>query len=156
MLLIFGYALSLDVDHIPTIVYNLDDSAPEPRADAAISAARDISTSSGRCTVTVPSNERWIRGALLVGRGDPGGFFEQHLAGEHEAQVQLLLDGSDSNTAAIAQGYAEGMIANLRGTHCAAMRKACTAVSVPRSASSAECASGTTPTWFRATSSCPD
>ena len=26
MLLIFGYALSLDVDHIPTIVYNLDQS----------------------------------------------------------------------------------------------------------------------------------
>jgi ABC-2 type transport system permease protein len=41
------------------------------------------------------------------------------LAGDAEAQVQLLLDGSDSNTASIAQGYAVGIVqtyaARLRG-----------------------------------------
>ena len=30
MLLMFGYALSLDVDHIPTIIYDLDQHAAEP------------------------------------------------------------------------------------------------------------------------------
>jgi len=49
----------------------------------------------------------------------PADFSSNVLAGDAEAQVQLLLDGSDSNTASIAQGYAEGIVqtyaARLRG-----------------------------------------
>ena len=59
------------------------------------------------------------------------------LSGDAEAQVQLLLDGSDSNTAAIAQGYAEGIVqtyaARLRGE-----RKTCTPDEIPPVGVSAE------------------
>ncbi len=36
MLLLFGYALTLDVDRIPTLVYDSDRSPAEPRADRAL------------------------------------------------------------------------------------------------------------------------
>src|SRR5262249_13372111 len=36
--------------------------------------------------------------------------YSRNLGAGKEAQVQLLLDGSDSNTASIARGYAEGLV----------------------------------------------
>ncbi len=55
----------------------------------------------------------------LLGVVIPADYSRNVLAGDAEAQVQLLLDGSDSNTAAIAHGYAEGIVqtyaARLRG-----------------------------------------
>ena len=37
MILLFGYALTLDVDRIPTVVYDADQSPAEPRADLPFS-----------------------------------------------------------------------------------------------------------------------
>ncbi len=55
----------------------------------------------------------------LLGVVIPPDYSRNILSGDSEAQVQLLLDGSDSNTAAIARGYAEGIVqtyaARLRG-----------------------------------------
>ncbi len=36
--------------------------------------------------------------------------FAETLASKQEAKVQLALDGSDSNTASIARGYAEALV----------------------------------------------
>ena len=55
----------------------------------------------------------------LLGVVIPADYSRNLLAGDSEAQVQLLLDGSDSNTASIAPGYAEGIVqtyaARIRG-----------------------------------------
>ena len=56
MLLLFGYALSLDVDHIPTLVYDQDGTPAEPRADPRSFRARATSRSSATWTTTTPSS----------------------------------------------------------------------------------------------------
>ena len=111
MLLIFGYALSLDVDRIPTIVYNLDQTPGERELVRDFQGSRyfEIDRAGARLSAYGEGDGLAPRAA---GRRDPGGFFAQHSLRRREAQVQLLLDGSDSNTASIAQGYAEGMVQN--------------------------------------------
>jgi ABC-2 type transport system permease protein len=108
MLLLFGFALSLDVDHIPMVVYDLDRS-PQSRAliqDFRASRFFDIVSETGGYKSIERSMDQ--RDALL-GLVIPNDFSKDLLAGK-TAQVQLLLDGSDSNTAAIAMGYAEGVV----------------------------------------------
>ena len=109
MLLIFGYALSLDVDRIPTIVFNLDTS---PQSQELI---RDFRGSRYFAIVEEANSYRPIEEAMdsrraLLGVVIPPDYSRKLLAGDSEARVQLLLDGSDSNTAAIARGYAEGIV----------------------------------------------
>jgi ABC-2 type transport system permease protein len=108
MLILFGYALSLDVDRIPTVVYDLDRT---PVSEALIKDFRgsryfdivdevhgyrpieqDVDKSKALLGVVIPEN------------------YARDLALGKTAPVQFLLDGSDSNTASIAMGYAEGML----------------------------------------------
>jgi ABC-2 type transport system permease protein len=108
MLLIFGYALSLDVDRIPTIVYDLDQT---PLSDSLIKSFRGsryfniVEEAHGYAPIDRAIDTRRALLAVVV----PTDYSRNLLEGR-EADVQLLLDGSDSNTAAIAQGYAEGLI----------------------------------------------
>jgi len=108
MLLIFGWALSLDVDRIPTFVYDLDQS-PKSR-----DLVKDFRGSRYFHVVEEVHGYRPIeqainRRACLLGVVIPV-HFAKDLELKQPAQVQLLIDGSDSNTAAIAQGYAEGLV----------------------------------------------
>lgn len=114
MLVIFGYALSLDVDRIPTIVYNLDDS-PQ-----SLDLIRDFRGSRYFNIVEEVHHYRPIEQAMdsrraLLGVVIPPDFTRHLLQSSADAQVQLLLDGSDSNTASIAQGYAEGVVQQYAG-----------------------------------------
>ena len=108
MILLFGYALTLDVDRIPTVVYDLDRS-PESRELISrfqasryfqiLGAAGDYETierkiDSDECVLGIVVPQDYARDVLL-GR---------------TPQVQLLFDGSDSNTASIALGYANGIV----------------------------------------------
>jgi drug efflux transport system permease protein len=108
MLLIFGWALSLDVDRIPTFVYDLDQS-PKSR-----DLVKDFRASRYFHVVEEVHGYRPIeqainRRACLLGVVIPV-HFSKDIELKQPAQVQLLIDGSDSNTAAIAQGYAEGLV----------------------------------------------
>jgi ABC-2 type transport system permease protein len=109
MLLIFGYALSLDVDRIPTIVYNLD------QTPQGLELVRDFRGSRYFQIIQEVSSYRPIEQAMDARRAllavvIPADYARNVLSGNREAQVQLLLDGSDSNTSAIARGYAEGIV----------------------------------------------
>jgi ABC-2 type transport system permease protein len=109
LLLLFGYALTLDVDRTPTIIYDQDDT---PQSREVIERFR------GSKYFTVIQRRgnyddilRAInRGDALLGVVIPFDFAHRIEANE-PAKVQLLLDGSDSNTASIAAGYAEGLLA---------------------------------------------
>jgi len=108
MLLLFGYALTLDVDRVPTAVQDLDQT---PESRALIERFR------GSRYFTIVQQDGGYRameveidhGRLLLGIVIPRGY-ARTLARNEEAQVQLLLDGSDSNTASIAAGYAEAVV----------------------------------------------
>ncbi len=108
--LIIGYAVSTDVRHIATAVYDLDNTP----------ASRDLVTrfsGSGCFDITrriqseadvqqaMDSGE--IKALLRLNRG-----FGEELAGGRTAQAQLLLDGSDSNTASVVMGYASRIAAD--------------------------------------------
>jgi ABC-2 type transport system permease protein len=110
MLLLFGYALSLDVDRIPTLIYDQDQTAESRELIRQFEGSRFFDI---RGTVNdYATIERGIdRSRILMGVVIPRDYSKQLGAGR-EAQVQLLLDGSDSNTASIALGYAESLVRN--------------------------------------------
>lgn len=104
-LVLFGYALSLDVDRIPTVVYDADQS-PESRdliqrfaasryfqIKAFLDDYHDIERA-------IDTNQALVGIAILRD-------YSRRLDSGQEADVQLLFDGSDSNTASIALGYAD-------------------------------------------------
>ncbi len=108
MLLLFGYGLTLDVDRIPTLVYD-SDRTPQSRdliAQFAGSRYFQILGSVGGYSEI----ERAIdRDRCLLGLVIQRGFARDLLAGR-AAEVQLIFDGSDSNTASIAKGYSDALI----------------------------------------------
>ena len=107
MLLLYGYALSLDVDHIRTLVYDQDGTT------ASRGLARQFQGSTYFNVIGFVNDYHSIERAIdtshiLIGVAIPRGFGKDLAAGS--GKVQLLVDGSDSNTASIAMGYAEGVV----------------------------------------------
>lgn len=108
MLLLFGYALSLDVDRVPTMVYDASRSPESRDLIASLRGSRFFDV------VDVVSSyspiERAVdRGTVMMAVVIPADFSRKILRGE-AADVQVLVDGSDSNTASLAIGYAQGAI----------------------------------------------
>jgi len=108
MLFLFGYALSLDMDHIPTLVVD-QDQTPASRDLRARFEGTPYFEVKGVETSTARVNREIDREAILLAVVIPAGFHRDLARGER-ADLQLLLDGSDSNTASIAINYAQGLI----------------------------------------------
>ncbi len=108
LLILFGYAITWDVDDIPTAVVDQDRSA---RSRELLDAFR----SSGYFTLTV-SLERTSEIESLLDQGrvqialviPPD--FEKDLGAGRPAQLQAIVDGSDANTATIALGYTQAIV----------------------------------------------
>ena len=107
-LLIFSYAASTDVRHIATAVYDLDNSV----------ASRDLVSrfvKSGYFDVVeyIATGAREqalldrgsVQAVLHVNRG-----FEGDLRAGRPAPVQMIVDGTDSNTAGIVLGYSNTIV----------------------------------------------
>jgi len=107
LLFLFGYALTLDVDKVPLIVW--DQSATHASRDliSRFSGSRYFSLK--RYTDNYRDIERAIdRRDALIALVIPTDFARRIETGE-TARIQAILDGSDSNTATIALGYAESV-----------------------------------------------
>jgi ABC-2 type transport system permease protein len=102
-LLLFGYAVSTDVRHVPTFVVDQDRSAESRALVETFTASGyfDVAARSDRPREMIRALDR---GDVTAGLQIPPGFSADLAAGR--GQVQLLLDGSDSNEATVAQGYA--------------------------------------------------
>lgn len=118
MLLLFGYALTLDVDRIPTLIHDADQSPQSRELIEQLRGSRyfDIQGIAQSMAVIELAIDR---DQCMLGVSIPRHFAKQILRGQ-EVQVQLLLDGSNSNTASIARGYAETVIQ----THAMTLRAA--------------------------------
>jgi ABC-2 type transport system permease protein len=108
MLLLFGLALSLDVDQIPTMIYDADGTASSREMIEQFRGSRYFQI------LGVTDNYRAIereidRNRILLGVVIPADYSRKIGEGK-PAAVQLLIDGSDSNTASIALGYAESVV----------------------------------------------
>ncbi len=108
MLLLYGYALSLDVDNIPALIYDQDGTSHSRTMARQFQGSRyfDIrgfADSYASLEFAIDKNE------ILIGIVIPRGFGKNIVAGR-TADVQLLVDGSDSNKSTIAMGYAESVV----------------------------------------------
>ena len=105
MLLLFGYALTLDVDNVPLAVWDQSGTERSRELVSRFDGSRYFSLRMG-----VGNYGELVRaideGRVLVGLVIPRDFAQQIEAGR-DAPVQLIVDGSDSNTATIAIGYAQ-------------------------------------------------
>jgi len=109
LLFIYGYAVNLDVKHVPLCVYDRDGSQESQNLLKGFQAteyfnivhlARDYSDvvqdiDTGACAM-----------AIVI----PTDFSEKLRAGR-ATSVQAILDASDSNSASIGLGYAQGIVA---------------------------------------------
>ncbi len=110
MLVVFGYAISFDVEHLPLGVRDRDLSPASRDLVRSFVVTRrfDLAATLAADDEIEPAIESGrIRLALVI----PEGFGSDLEAGE-SAAVQLLLDGTDSNTGATALGYASGVVAS--------------------------------------------
>jgi ABC-2 type transport system permease protein len=108
MILLFGYALTLDVDRIPTVVYDSDRSAESRELISRFQGSRYfqlVEIADGYDGIERRINQDRCMLAVVI----PNEYSRDLLAGR-EASVQLILDGSDSNTASIASGYAKALL----------------------------------------------
>ncbi len=109
-LVVFGYAATYDLNHVPIAILNQDLSAPSRdlaarfagspafQELAALNSAEQIEDliTSRRATLVVSIDSRFTRDLLL----------------HRPARVQLIVDGRNSNTALLALGYANTIIAD--------------------------------------------
>jgi len=103
LILLFGYALTLDVDNVPTYAWDQDGTPLSREYLSRLIGSRYFTV-----VDTVDSYraiERGLdRGEVLAGVVVPSGFAGD-LEGGRDVQVQALVDGSDANTASITRGY---------------------------------------------------
>ena len=99
--LVIGYAVTNDVQHVPTAIYDLDNSLESRELTARFIAfglfRRRSSTGSARqrsrATCSTAATRAWC---LRFNHG-----FADDLRGGRTAALQIIVDGSDSNTAGI-------------------------------------------------------
>ena len=108
MLIMYGYGIRYDVDNVPLTILDHSET-PDSRdlteqmirsqyfrvvryARSEHDVERDLTTDAARAAVVIPRD------------------FADHLRTGKPTAVQVLIDGSDSNTATIAQGYALAII----------------------------------------------
>lgn len=101
--LVFGYAVTLDVNNIATAVYDLDNSVASRELIARFEK-------SGYFEV-IEYVESGERARALVDRGEASAVFQMNrsfgdaLRAGRTAELQLIVDGTDSNTAGVVLDY---------------------------------------------------
>ncbi|HMN81759.1 MAG TPA: ABC transporter permease [Burkholderiaceae bacterium] len=107
LILLFGYGLSFDVKNAPVAVV-LEDSSPPARD--VLAGLQGSPYLAPVWTTGMPQAERLMRdGEVRAIVRVPADFSRRLAAGQ--AQIQLLLNGVDSNTASAVEGYVGGAIA---------------------------------------------
>lgn len=109
LLLIFGYGLSLDIDNVHTVVWNQDASSEFTR-DFLLNFKNSKYFKIVAYTDNYRDIERLIdNGKVMLALVIPKDFSHFIKSGK-AAPLQLLVDGSDSNTATIAMNYVRSVV----------------------------------------------
>jgi ABC-2 type transport system permease protein len=107
-LIVFGYAANLDVKHIRTAIRDLDQSVESRDLIGRFGSSKYFDI------VTFPNTPREVKdlidqGKVTVSIEIPTAFSRKLKKGD-TATVQIVLDGTESNTALIALGYANQIL----------------------------------------------
>ena len=109
LLLFFGYAITWDVKNIRLAVHDGDGTRESRDLIQAFEASGYFDLVSRLSSYPEVDRELETGHVLAVMSIPPD--FSKHLKAGEPAPVQLLLDGSDANTATIAMGYADAIAA---------------------------------------------
>jgi ABC-2 type transport system permease protein len=109
LLVIFGYGLSLDIDRVHTVVWNQDASSQLTR-DFLLNFKysryfKIVAYTDNYRTIEHMINSGQAMLALVIPKD-----FSHFIKSGKVAPLQLLVDGSDSNTATIAMGYVRSVV----------------------------------------------
>ncbi|MDH3224350.1 MAG: ABC transporter permease, partial [Gemmatimonadota bacterium] len=108
LLVFFGYAIQFDVEDIRMAVLDHSNSQESRRLVEAFQAS-NLFLITEQLTQDREAADRLLRGTATAVLQIPPDFAARTVRGD--AQVQLLLDGSDANTATIALSYADVLVA---------------------------------------------
>ncbi len=108
LLVLFAYALNMDVKHVSTVIYDQDRSAFSRRLIESFSHTEYISIYGH------VSNYREIdrlidEGRVIMAVVIPNDFERRYRSGK-KTEVQLIVDGSDSTSATVAVGYMKAIL----------------------------------------------
>ena len=107
LLILFGYAITMDIKTLNLVVYDQDRSATSRHYVEGFPASSYFNV------VATAENYAGVRALLDEGKAHLALVIPPHFARDLEqgrtARVQVLADGSDANTATIALGYAEAI-----------------------------------------------
>ena len=107
LIFLFGSSLSLDVDRVPLVVWDQSQTTDSRELIGRFTSSQYFSLSSTAASyadIEAAIDRREAILALVVPYD-----FGRKLESAQQAEVQLLVDGSDANTATIAIGYAQGV-----------------------------------------------
>ena len=113
MIVLFGYALTLDVDRVGFVVWDRSGTPASRALIARFDASRYFELRRAvwnEAELEHAIDERQAMLALVIDAR-----FADDIDARRPAAVQAILDGSDSNTAAIVLGYAQAIIEGMEG-----------------------------------------
>ena len=123
LLLLFGFATSLDVNQINFAIQDLDLTPSSREYIATFERTNKFYLVEQGASVNVP--RLLDRGQVSAGLIIPPEFARDLQRGDRAATVQILVDGTDANTANIIRGYAQAttneFVTNLQGKKSSAV-----------------------------------
>ncbi len=107
LIFLFGSSLSLDVDRVPLVVWDQSQTTDSRELIGRFTSSQYFNlaaTATSYADIEAAIDQREAILALVIPYD-----FGRKLESAQQAEVQLLVDGSDANTATIAIGYAQGV-----------------------------------------------
>ncbi len=119
LLFIYGYAITFDIDKIATIVFDMDKSSLSRELVSEFKASGYFRI------ISYLDNYKDIDGYLDSGKAKVALVihtdFSKDIRAARNARIEIILDGADSNTASIAQGYiaviSDRFVQRIKGSH---------------------------------------
>jgi ABC-2 type transport system permease protein len=105
LLVLFGYGVSLDADHVPIAVV-----AEAPSSDSAgfVATLQGSHSFAPRVMDSMAAAEHALRAGAVSGIVRLRADFSRQMRQDDGARIQVLVNGVDANTARLVQGYVEG------------------------------------------------
>jgi ABC-2 type transport system permease protein len=106
--IIFGYAATTDVNHIPTAIYDLDNTRQSRDLIRAFTSSKHFSiiqSINSDSQINELLDKSTVSTVIHIDHG-----FARDVLGNNEPKVQIVVDGTDSNIAAVVLGYAASII----------------------------------------------
>lgn len=110
-LMLFGYAATFDIKNIPVAVFSMDNSSISRRFLDMLTSTGDFIINR-YCGQSSDIDKSIFRGEVKLGIVIPADFSRKIIRGEH-ADIQLIVDGSDSNTAIVLLNYINLLVQRL-------------------------------------------